>query len=40
MIARGVEAHDNSVMVTSVMRGELATNKVLRAEFLGLIGQQ
>lgn len=40
MIARGVEAHDSSVMVTSVMRGELATNKVLRAEFLGLIGQQ
>ncbi|MEY3385686.1 MAG: hypothetical protein RIR53_497 [Bacteroidota bacterium] len=40
MIARGVEAHDSSTMVTSVMRGELATNKVLRAEFLGLIGQQ
>lgn len=37
MIARGVEAHDSSEMVTSVMRGELATNAVLRSEFLNLI---
>ncbi len=37
MIARGVEAHDSSEMVTSVMRGELATNHALRAEFLKLI---
>ena len=37
MIARGVEAHDNSVMITSVMRGDLATNPVLREEFLRLI---
>lgn len=40
MIARGVEAHDSSVMITSVMRGELATNQVLRHEFLQLIGEQ
>jgi GTP cyclohydrolase I len=38
MIARGVEAHDSSEMVTSVMRGHLATNPALRAEFLKLIG--
>jgi GTP cyclohydrolase I len=38
MIARGVEAHESSVMVTSVMRGELATNHVLRNEFLTLLG--
>ena len=38
MIARGVEAHESSEMVTSVMRGELATNSSLRAEFLQLIG--
>ena len=37
MIARGVEAHESSEMVTSVMRGELATNASLRAEFLQLI---
>lgn len=37
MIARGVEAHHNSEMVTSVMRGELVTNHALRAEFLRLI---
>jgi GTP cyclohydrolase IA len=36
MIARGVEAHDHSVMVTSVMRGELASNQALRDEFLQL----
>lgn len=40
MIARGVEAHDSGSMVTSVMRGELATNPALRAEFLQLIAQQ
>lgn len=40
MIARGVEAHDSSVMITSVMRGDLATNHVLRNEFLQLIGEQ
>ena len=40
MIARGVEAHDSSSMVTSVMRGELATNPALRTEFLQLIAQQ
>lgn len=37
MIARGVEAHDSSLMTTSVMRGDLATNPTLRAEFLKLI---
>jgi len=37
MIARGVEAHESSEMVTSVMRGDLATNPTLRAEFLQLI---
>ncbi len=37
MIARGVEAHDSSEMVTSVMRGDLVTNATLRAEFLRLI---
>lgn len=36
MIARGVEAHDSSEMVTSVMRRELATNHALREEFLRL----
>lgn len=36
MIARGVEAHESAVMVTSVMRGELATNSTLREEFLTL----
>jgi GTP cyclohydrolase I len=36
MIARGVEAHEHSVMVTSVMRGELASNTALREEFLKL----
>lgn len=40
MIARGVEAHESSVMVTSVMRGELGSNKALRNEFLQLIGAQ
>jgi GTP cyclohydrolase IA len=34
MIARGVEAHESSEMVTSVMRGALATNPTLREEFL------
>jgi len=38
MIARGVEAHDSGSMITSVMRGDLATNHVLRNEFLQLIG--
>ena len=37
MIARGVEAHESSEMVTSVMRGELTTNNSLRNEFLKLI---
>lgn len=37
MIARGVEAHESSEMVTSVMRGELASNDALRAEFVKLI---
>jgi len=36
MIARGVEAHHSSEMVTSVMRRELATNHALREEFLRL----
>lgn len=36
MIARGVEAHDSSEMVTSVMRGDLVTNHALRSEFLRL----
>lgn len=40
MIARGVEAHDSSSMVTSVMRGELATNPTLRSEFLQLVTEQ
>lgn len=40
MIARGVEAHDSSSMITSVMRGELATNATLRSEFLQLISEQ
>lgn len=40
MIARGVEAHDSSVMVTSVMRGELASNPSLRSEFLHLISSE
>ena len=40
MIARGVEAHDSSTMITSVMRGELSTNQALRNEFLRLIGEQ
>ncbi len=40
MIARGVEAHDSSVMITSVMRGELSTNHTLRNEFLQLIGEK
>jgi GTP cyclohydrolase IA len=38
MIARGVEAHDSSEMITSVMRGELVTNYSLRNEFIKLIG--
>ena len=37
MIARGVEATEDSTMITSVMRGELATNSKLRTEFLSLI---
>lgn len=37
MIARGVEAHESSEMVTSVMRGDLATNHTLRNEFLTLL---
>lgn len=37
MIARGVEAHHSSEMVTSVMRGELVSNGSLRTEFLSLI---
>lgn len=37
MIARGVEASTDSTMITSVMRGELATNSKLRMEFLSLI---
>ena len=37
MIARGVEASEDSVMVTSVMRGELLANSTLRYEFLKLI---
>lgn len=36
MIARGVEAQEHSVMVTSVMRGELVSNMALREEFLKL----
>lgn len=40
MIARGVEAHDSSEMVTSVMRGDLATNPTLRAEFLQLLSHE
>lgn len=40
MIARGVEAHDSSTMVTSVMRGELLSNPALRGEFLQLISEQ
>jgi GTP cyclohydrolase I len=36
MIARGVEAHESAEMVTSVMRGDLATNPTLRDEFLKL----
>lgn len=40
MIARGVEAHDSGSMITSVMRGDLATNHVLRNEFLQLIGDR
>ena len=40
MIARGVEAHDSSTMITSVMRGELSSNQALRNEFLRLIGEQ
>jgi GTP cyclohydrolase I len=40
MIARGVEAHESSIMVTSVMRGDLATNHVLRHEFLTLLGER
>ncbi len=39
MIARGVEAHDSSTMITSVMRGELSSNQALRNEFLRLIGE-
>jgi len=37
MIARGVEAHHDAEMITSVMRGDLATNHALRSEFLKLI---
>lgn len=37
MIARGVSSHEESEMVTSVMRGELATSLNLRNEFLKLI---
>lgn len=40
MIARGVEANENAEMVTSVMRGELATNQALRNEFLKLITER
>lgn len=40
MIARGVEAADSSVMITSVMRGDLSANQALRNEFLRLIGEQ
>lgn len=40
MIARGVEAHDSSEMVTSVMRGDLSTNASLRAEFLQLLSHE
>ena len=40
MIARGVEAQDTSVMITSVMRGDLVSNQALRNEFLQLIGEQ
>lgn len=37
MIARGVQASDAAEMVTSVMRGDLASNETLRNEFLKLI---
>ncbi|NQW30377.1 MAG: GTP cyclohydrolase I [Ignavibacteria bacterium] len=40
MISRGVETHESSEMITSVMRGELATNATLRMEFLKLIGDR
>ncbi|MCX6140186.1 MAG: GTP cyclohydrolase I [Candidatus Kapabacteria bacterium] len=40
MIARGVEASESSVMITSVMRGDLGSNQALRNEFLRLIGEQ
>ena len=40
MIARGVEAQYTSVMITSVMRGDLVSNQALRNEFLQLIGEQ
>jgi len=36
MIARGVEATESAEMITSVMRGELASNQTLRNEFLTL----
>lgn len=38
MIARGVQAHASAEMVTSVMRGDLASNAASRMEFLSLIG--
>lgn len=34
MIARGVAAHHQSEMITQVMRGSLATNQLLRDEFI------
>lgn len=40
MIARGVEAGEQAEMITSVMRGELATNQTLRNEFLKLITER
>jgi len=37
MISRGVQAHESAQMITSVMRGALATNTASRMEFLSLI---
>ena len=37
MISRGVQAHESAEMVTSVMRGDLATSTASRAEFMSLI---
>ena len=40
MIARGVQAHESAEMVTSVMRGDLATSTASRMEFLSLISER